>query len=230
MPDLAVHIVDDVTSQDFTILRRFCRFAKVRLTRYPSYWALFESAPRLSHGCLIIELPMVGVQPRLTDLALHLPLIVVGQRGDVRTAVSVMKQGAFDFIERPFTHDELLATVQKAFHSATADAEARMAARQVAMLSRREGQVLDAIGRGLASKMIAFELGISVRTVEVHRTRMMRRLGVSQVASAVRMSEIARIWRKQRERTFSLAQSRTAPKYERSSCANANGWRVGNRV
>jgi two-component system, LuxR family, response regulator FixJ len=107
-----------------------------------------------------------------------------------------MKAGAVDFIEKPWRNDVLLHAIGVALAKAIRadpDHEHAKAARRIARLSRREREVLDALVAGRANKVIAYDLGISVRTVEVHRARMMGRLGVRQLAEAVRLAVLAKL-------------------------------------
>jgi two-component system response regulator FixJ len=138
----------------------------------------------------------IALLGRLGELGIHLPVIVVTGYGDVRTAVTAMKAGAFDFIEKPIDEALLLATIDAALSEnklAVRDREFGRAVQQLALLSRRERQVLDGISIGQANKEIAYELGISVRTVEVHRAHMLDRLGVRNVAEAIRMAVMAAV-------------------------------------
>ena len=103
-----------------------------------------------------------------------------------------MKGGAADFIEKPYNDDALIAAIESALKRNTQDqAEMAAAAALVETLSPREHQVLNALASGHPNKVIAFHLGLSVRTVEVHRARMMDRLGVSRLAEAVRFAVLA---------------------------------------
>jgi two-component system response regulator FixJ len=155
----------------------------------------------LSGGCVLLDVRLPGmdgleVQERLTKLDLFLPVIVMTGQGDVQTAVKAMKAGAVDFIEKPFAEEVLLNTIEAAL--AMADRpdrhrEALEAAARIAALSPREREVLDALVAGRPNKVIAFDLGISVRTVEVHRARMMDRLGVGQLAEAIRLAVMANL-------------------------------------
>jgi two-component system response regulator FixJ len=112
-------------------------------------------------------------------------------QGDVQTAVRAMKAGAADFIEKPYGDDALVAAIESALKDGAAKGrtdDIAAAAALIDTLSPRERQVLEALVAGQPNKVIAFDLGISVRTVEVHRARMMDRLGVRQLAEAVRLS------------------------------------------
>jgi two-component system response regulator FixJ len=134
------------------------------------------------------------VQARLKDLGVSLPVILMTGHGDVPTAVQAMKAGAFDLIEKPFDDERLLVAIERALNAAREadrDRDAADAARRVAMLSRRERQVLDGIVAGHQNKVIAGDLGISTRTVEVHRARMLERLGTRHTAEAIRLAVMA---------------------------------------
>jgi two-component system response regulator FixJ len=117
-------------------------------------------------------------------------------QGDIQSAVRAMKNGAADFIEKPYSDDALIAAIESALKAGAQQNrtdEIAAAAARVETLSPRERQVLDALVAGRANKVIAFDLGISVRTVEVHRARMMDRLGVRQFAEAVRLAVLAKL-------------------------------------
>jgi two-component system response regulator FixJ len=123
-------------------------------------------------------------------------------QGDVPTAVRAMKAGAFDFIEKPFSDDLLIATIDAALATSGQSGgeaaseqnshEGREAAVRIAALSPREREVLEAIVAGRLNKTIAHDLGVSVRTIEVHRAHIMARLGVHQIAALVRLAVLAR--------------------------------------
>jgi two-component system response regulator FixJ len=117
-------------------------------------------------------------------------------QGDVQTAVRAMKGGASDFLEKPYSDHALLGSIEAAFGRETQfdrDREIGDAIRRIATLSPREREVLDQLVSGRPNKLIAYHLGISVRTVEVHRARMMERLGVRQLAEAIRVGVLARL-------------------------------------
>jgi two-component system response regulator FixJ len=131
---------------------------------------------------------------RLGELAIELPVIVVTGHGDVPTAVRAMKAGAVDFIEKPIDETQLFAAIDTALAESKPGAQDRAAAEatdKMAVLSPRERQVLEAISFGRPNKLIAYDLGISVRTVEVHRAHMLDRLGVRNIAEAIRIAVMA---------------------------------------
>jgi two-component system response regulator FixJ len=122
------------------------------------------------------------------------PIIIIICAADIKTAVEAMKAGALDILEEPFDDKTLLHTIGTCIAnrgSARLNGEKARAARLIGALSRRESQVLEGLVNGSSNKIIAFELGISARTVEVHRARMMERLGVKQLAEAVRIAVMA---------------------------------------
>jgi two-component system response regulator FixJ len=140
----------------------------------------------------------LALQARLAKLDNNLPVIVITGQGDVQTAVRAMKAGAVDFIEKPYDDEVLVKAIELALsmpRQSDRDREAIEAVQRVAALSPREREVLDALVAGRPNKVIAYDLHISVRTVEVHRARMMERLGVRQLAEAIRLAVMARLAR-----------------------------------
>jgi two-component system response regulator FixJ len=150
---------------------------------------------------MLLDLQMPGMDglellARLSELNIELPVIVVTGHGDVPTAVKAMKAGALDFIEKPIDEAQLFTAVEAALAEKKPAARHRAVTRateQMALLSPRERQVLEAIAVGRPNKLIAFDLGISVRTVEVHRAHMLDRLGVRNIAEAIRIAVIASV-------------------------------------
>ena len=192
-----IHIVDDDAAVRRS-LERLLESMEFATVSYPTPEEFLLAAPRLSEGCVLLDVKMPGiggleVQARLIGLGFFLPIIVITGQGDVQTAVGAMKAGAFDFLEKPYEDMVLLASIEAAFASAPADRmqQAQDAALRVGRLSPREKEVLDALVAGASNKVIAFDLGLSVRTVEVHRARMMERLGTHQLAEAIRLAIMA---------------------------------------
>lgn len=193
-----IYIVDD----DAAIRRSLERLLEAtgfQVTSYATPEAFLGVAGGLPAGCVLLDLRMPGtdgheVQARLLLINPNLPIIVMTAQGDLQTAVRAMKAGAVDFIEKPYSDDTLIAAIESTLKDGAAKAridDMAAAAALVNTLSHREGQVLQALMAGQPNKVIAFDLGISVRTVEVHRARMMDRLGVRQFAEAVRLSVLA---------------------------------------
>jgi two-component system response regulator FixJ len=163
--------------------------------------AFLDAAAGLSGGCVLLDLLMPGMdglelQARLLQLGVSLPVIVITGQGDVQTAVRAMKAGTVDFIEKPYDDEALLGAIKTALARAgrpDREREAAEARQRIAELSPRERPVLDALLAGHPNKVIAYDLGISVRTVEVHRSRMMERLGARELAEAIRLAVMARL-------------------------------------
>jgi len=157
--------------------------------------AQFIEAYRLGDpGCLVLDLRLPGMsglelQAYLAQREIGIPIVFVTGHGDVATAVSAIKSGAVDFIEKPFGYREVLSIIRQAFER---DTELRMqrarsneVSARVASLSEREREVMKRVAEGKHNKSIAAELGISVKTVEFHRAHMMEKMGVASVAALV---------------------------------------------
>ncbi len=141
-------------------------------------------------GCVLLDVNMpdmsgLDVLQRLGDRH-RLPIIMISGQGDISTAVQAMRSGASDFIEKPFTPEQLLTAVELAVGSTRASAAASSVPTKLAGLSARELEVLELLANGDANKVIAYKLGISQRTVEVHRAKIMERMGVKTFAELVR--------------------------------------------
>jgi two-component system response regulator FixJ len=195
-----VYVVDDDAAVRRSV-ERLLDSAGFKAISYETPMAFLDAVPGLSGGCVLLDVRMPGldgltVQAWLAKLESIMPVIVMTGQADVQTAVRAMKAGAVDFLEKPFHDDTLLNAVEAALTRSgrpDRDSETLRAAERLAALSRREREVLDALMAGHPNKMIAYDLGISVRTVEVHRARMMHRLGVRQLAEAIRLAVMARM-------------------------------------
>ncbi|HWI38164.1 MAG TPA: response regulator [Burkholderiales bacterium] len=148
-------------------------------------------------GCLILDLRLPGMSGRdlqdyLKAKGIAIPIVFVTAHGDVRTAVTALKEGAFDFIEKPFSYRQALAIVRKAFdrdaEDRARDARHALVARRIAALTDREREVLRCVIAGKPNKLIADELAISVKTVEVHRAKLMEKMEVDSVAELVQLT------------------------------------------
>jgi two-component system response regulator FixJ len=194
----AVHIVDDDAAVRRALVR-LLKFAGFTVIAYETAHQVLDAAAGLTSGCILldVQMPRMGgleLLARLSELGIGLPVIVVTGHGDVPTAVRAMKAGAVDFIEKPIDEAQLFAAIDAALaeeKSAARDREAARATEQMALLSPRERQVLEAIAVGRPNKLIAYDLGISVRTVEVHRAHLMDRLAVRNIAEAIRIAVMA---------------------------------------
>jgi two-component system response regulator FixJ len=193
-----VHVVDDDAAVRRALVR-LLRSEGLEAVTYETAQAVLNAAPSLSSGCILLDLQMPGMDglellARLGELGVELPVIVVTGHGDVPTAVRAMKAGAVDFIEKPIDETQLFAAIDAALAEkkfAVRERAVAGATERLALLSPRERQVLEAIAIGRPSKLIAYDLGISVRTVEVHRAHMLDRLGVRNMAEAIRIAVMA---------------------------------------
>jgi two-component system response regulator FixJ len=168
--------------------------AGYRVRSFASGGDFLAAVPSSDAGCLIIDvrMPDVGgldVQQRLRVEGNALPVIVITGHGDVPLAVRAMKAGAVDFVEKPFTQQAILAAVERALEIGRrqhqAGIEAADAAPRLSRLTGREQQVLRLLVAGKPNKVIAYELGISARTVEIHRARVMEKTRVRSLSELV---------------------------------------------
>lgn len=155
------------------------------------------------HGCLVLDIRMprmtgLDLQEKLIDMGSKLPVIFITGHGDIPMAVEAMRRGAVDFIRKPFREHDLLDRINEALN---VDGTTRQRAldrqaldEKLSSLSSREWDVFERVAEGDMNKVIAADLGISERTVEVHRGQVMRKLGVNTLAQLVRVkieSELA---------------------------------------
>ena len=196
--DGVVHVIDDDADvrQSLAFLLSTAGFA-VRV--HDSAVAFLKVLPEVKDGCVVTDVRMPGIdglelQRRLGELERRLPVIVMTGHGDVPLAVEAMKAGAVDFIEKPFDDEVMLSAIRTALARQADDRErnARAAAIQerIARLSDRERDVLDRLVAGKANKVIAHELGISPRTVEVYRANVMTKMQADSLSELVRMALI----------------------------------------
>jgi len=195
-----VYILDD----DAAILRsleRLLSSANFEPIAFDHPDQFLTAAKTFKTGCVLLDVRLPGmsgldVQAQLLKMRNDLAVIVVTGQGDIQTAVRAMKAGAADFLEKPYSDHALLGSIEATFrkeHRSGRDRDIADAVRRIATLSPREREVLDGLVAGRPNKLIAYDLGISVRTVEVHRARMMERLGVRQLAEAIRLGVMARL-------------------------------------
>lgn len=199
MPDFeqrVVHLVDD----DAAIRRSVGFMLKTsghQVEAYESGTDLLKQSANLDSGCILLDIRMPGmdgleVQQALLDKGIGLPVIIMTGHGDISLAVKAMKAGAVDFIEKPFEKTALLSSLDEGFarlsrKEATAD-KRRDAEVRLQALTARERDVLDGLAKGLPNKTIAYDLGISPRTVEIHRANLMAKLDVRSLSEALRVA------------------------------------------
>ncbi|MFA5963818.1 MAG: response regulator [Sphingomonas sp.] len=191
-----IHLVDDDESvrRSAGFLLRTSGFV---VRPYASGIAFLKEAKSAPTGCILLDVRMpemdgLEVQRELNARGVAMPVIVLTGHGDVAIAVQAMKGGAVDFIEKPFEKVTLMAAIDAAF-ARIENADAQMASEQaanvrIAALTPRERDVLQGLVRGYPNKTIAFDLGISPRTVEVHRANLMEKLGVRSLSEALRIA------------------------------------------
>ena len=196
-----VHVIDDdeAIRQSLAFL---LQAAKLEVKTYSTAMAFLDALPDAASGCVITDVRMPGMSGvdllrRLKELKIGVPVIVITGHGDVALAVEAMKAGAVDFLEKPFDDDVLLASVQSALkrqdgeskrHTERLEIEGRLAS-----LSNRERDVLGGLVAGRANKQIAFDLGISPRTVEIYRANLMNKMKAGSLSDLVRMALIVGI-------------------------------------
>lgn len=196
MSDTVVHIVDDeeAVRNSLAFLLTSAGFA-VRV--HQSATDFLAIAPEVTNGCLVTDLRMPDIDgiellKRLKAADAMLPAIMVTGHGDIQMAVEAMKNGAIDFIEKPFSDEVLIESITRAVERAAAETRSAAATEQVkqriATLSDRERQVLKGVVAGQPNKVIASELGISPRTVEVYRAGLMAKMQARSLPELVRMA------------------------------------------
>ena len=196
-----VHVIDDdeAARQSLAFLLD-CAGLAVR--SYDSAAAFLKAVPSMEHGCIItdVRMPeMSGVEliGRLKALAVADPVIVITGHADVPLAIQAMKAGVADFLEKPFSDDAILGAVRSALARRTdvneAKAERNRFIALLETLSPREREVLAGLIEGRANKVIAFDLGISARTVEVYRANVMTKMKAGSLSELVRMVTIAKL-------------------------------------
>ncbi|MPZ59196.1 MAG: response regulator [Rhizobiales bacterium] len=199
--EMMVYVVDDdeAMRQSLSFL---LRAAKVDVQTFESATAFLEALPQIKPGCLVTDVRMPGMSG--LDLLRHLrerkvamPVIVITGHGDVPLAVEAMKDGAVDFLEKPFDDEVLLGSIRSALNEQVND-QGRLAMRtaiteKLALLSARERQVLEGLVNGHPNKIIAFNLGISPRTVEIYRAHVMTKMEAASLSDLVRMALMAGI-------------------------------------
>ena len=195
-----VYVLDD----DAAVLRsleRLLSSANFKPVTFDHPDVFLTAATTFKTGCVLLDVRLPGmsgldVQAQLLKMRNDLAVIVVTGQGDIQTAVRAMKAGAADFLEKPYSDHALLGSIEATFRKENrpdSDRDIAEAVRRLANLTPRERDVLDGLVAGRPNKLIAYDLGISVRTIEVHRARMMERLGAGQLAEAIRLGVMARL-------------------------------------
>lgn len=194
-----VHVVDDDEAVldsvgmllDSIALTNTCyKDAKVFLDAYSE--AEFDK----QNGCILLDIRMpfisgIECQHRLEEMGCRMPIIFVTGHGDVPTAVEAMKSGAVEFIQKPFREQVLIDSIQKALQANLKDQKQleiiKTTQAKLASLTSRETQILEAVVSGKANKVIAIDLHLSQRTIEIHRAHVMEKMGVKSLAELVKV-------------------------------------------
>jgi two-component system response regulator FixJ len=192
---IQVHAIDDDDAVRDSLGFLFAS-AGLSARLYDSPLAFLEVAADLKEGCVVTDVRMpemsgIDMVRRLKGLGVDLPVIVITGHGDVPLAVDAMKLGAVDFIEKPFDDEILLSAVRTALAAHTGGTADQVSDSRLAQLSMRERQVLEALVRGAANKEIARELGISPRTIEIYRAKVMTKMGAESFAELIRIAVAA---------------------------------------
>ena len=169
---------------------------------YASPQEFLDVVKMIDFGCVLVDLQMPGMdglelQHRLKALNVSLPVVVVTAHGDIATAVEAMRAGAIDFVEKPFSDDAILNSIKMALADRpkpNAEDQTRLAIlERLKILSPREREVLDGMVAGHPNKVIAFNLSLSPRTVEIHRARVMDKMQARSLSELVRLAIAAGI-------------------------------------
>jgi RNA polymerase sigma factor (sigma-70 family) len=194
-PEPTVFIVDDDQSIRHA-MGLLMRTVGLKYRAFQSATEFLENISRDEAGCLVLDIRMPGMgglelQEKLAAIGDTLPIIFITGFGDVPMAVEAMQKGAFDFIEKPFRDQELLDRINDALQldnrrRAQQD-QSRQIQTRIDRLTQREREVMDLVVTGKPNKIIAHELGVSQRTVEIHRARVMDKMEARSLADLVRM-------------------------------------------
>jgi len=193
-----VHVIDDdeALRDSLTFL---LRTADIEVMSHASAAAFLDALPLTGLTCIITDVRMPGLSGidllrRVKELGIEVPVIVITGHGDVPLAVEAMRFGAVDFLEKPFDDEILLQSVRAALRQQAGSAKRQNERAEIegrlATLSPRERDVLGGLVAGRANKQIAFELGISPRTVEIYRANLMDKMQAGSLSDLVRMALI----------------------------------------
>jgi FixJ family two-component response regulator len=198
MPDKTVFIIDDdaAVRQGLSFMLRSAGYS---VEAFPSAQSFLEGYDPRRGGCLLLDIQMPRVtglelQQRLNLRGWRIPVIFITGHGTIPSAIAAMKSGAFDFIEKPLREDMLLESVDRALHWNDKAYEERLERAtlqgRAALLTPREREVFELVAAGEPNKIIAARLGISFRTVELHRTHIIEKLKARSLSDLIRMAII----------------------------------------
>jgi two-component system response regulator FixJ len=196
MSEGVVHVIDDDPAMRDS-LAFLMDSADLAARTYDSALAFLDRLPDAEPGCILtdVRMPeMSGLEliARLKELGVALPVVVMTGHADVPLAIQAMKAGVHDFIEKPFDDEVLLGAVRSALaigrHQTEREEEAAAIRARLGSLTGRERDVLQGLVAGQPNKIIAYELGISPRTVEIYRANVMTKMGAGSLSELVRMA------------------------------------------
>lgn len=191
-----VFVVDD-DGEVLLSLRRLIESVGLKVETFCTTDEFLQFYDHSRPGCLVLDVRLPGASgldllEQLPGREITLPVIVLTAYGDVPTAVRALKNGAVDFIEKPFIAQVLLDSIQNHIehdrHQRSEQADRLELSRRLGRLTPREREVMELVVIGRANKQVAAELGCSCKTVEVHRSRVMEKMGAGSIAELVRMS------------------------------------------
>ena len=197
MHDATVFVIDD----DASVRRGLARLLRAqgwKVETFSGAGEFLDREPRSGTGCVVLDVRMPDMsgpelQARMRETGLALPIVFLTGHGDVPVSVQAMKRGAVDFLLKPVDSEQLLRTVAEALARHAAEIERQLECRHILecleQLTAREREVLESVIRGQRNKQIAAELGISEKTVKVHRGRVMQKMRVRSVAELVHLCE-----------------------------------------
>ena len=198
MPDKTVFVVDD-DSAVRRGLRFLLRSAGYTVEAFPSALSFLQGYDPRQGGCLLLDVQMpqmtgLELQQQLNVRGWRIPVIFITGHGTVSLAIAAIKAGAFDFIEKPLREEMLLDCIERSLHRNDAAHEERLQRAQLearpALLTSREREVLELVAAGEPNKIIARRLGISFRTVELHRAHIIEKLQARSLSDLIRMAII----------------------------------------
>jgi FixJ family two-component response regulator len=200
LAESSVFIIDDDQS-----IRRglggILRSVGLQVSEFESADAFLQSPNRGDASCLVLDVRLPGLsglalQARMSELNLHIPIVMITGHGDIPMSVRALKAGAVDFLTKPFRDQEILDAVYGAIERDRVRRSSDDAAQQILSrfrsLTAREREIIMHVCQGAMNKQIAADLGVSEITVKIHRGRVMRKMGARSLADLVRMGEIIR--------------------------------------
>ena len=206
--DAIVHVIDDDEAVRDSV-EFLLRTSGIAARTYDSASAFLNALPTIGSGCIITDVRMPGISGidllrRLGEMRIRMPVIVVTGHGDVPLAVEAMKIGAVDFLEKPFEDELLLGSVRSALNrseqNAARDAERAEVEARLSTLTNREREVLEGLVAGKPNKIIAFDLAISPRTVEIYRANVMTKMEAASLSELVRMALVVGVMKSSTDR------------------------------